>query len=62
MTSLHSDRANGDSYFTVEDLGKINELLAISARRCNRADETYELVKIAEKVSKEIEYIKSMKK
>ena len=61
MTSEHSDRANGDSYFTVEDLLEISELLGLSARKAHDQEEVYRLFKITRSIDKEIEYIQSIK-
>lgn len=60
MTSIHSDRANGDSYFTVEELERIKTLLDFVARRSNSED-CNEIAELRIKCTKEIEYIKSVK-
>ncbi len=59
MTNKHSDRANGDSYFTVEELDEIKIFLDFCARRSNK--ETCDKIgQYRKKLNQEIEYIKSI--
>lgn len=61
MTETHSGRANGDSFFTVEDLIILRDYALCMIRRMpQKENQANQIESIYCKINKEIEYIKSI--
>lgn len=61
MTEKHADRANGDSYFTANELKYIESCLIVSQIKTRYEDDKKEIENLINKCEKEKAYIEATK-